>query len=89
MSKEFGPQAELCRQSRCIVPSCVWHRLGSDPHHVKSIGAGGQDADCVPLCRWHHTEVHQIGWRTFEIKYGIVLADEVDVMRTKTKQERF
>lgn len=51
------------KRSRCVV--C--NRLGSDPHHIQSRGAGGPDAEfnILYLCRQHHTEVHQIGYRRF------------------------
>jgi hypothetical protein len=29
----------------------------------------------VPLCIWHHSEIHTIGIKTFEEKYAIDLAD--------------
>ena len=44
----------------------------SDPHHVRSKGAGGRDrSNLVPLCRIHHTECHTIGRITFEDKYKL------------------
>jgi hypothetical protein len=31
-------------------------------------------SSCVPLCLDHHTEGHQQGWRTFEVRHGLDLA---------------
>ncbi len=46
----------------------------SDPHHVKSRGAGGPDAEnMVPLCRAHHSELHQIGVTEFQLRYNLDL----------------
>lgn len=44
---------------RCIVCS----RYGSDPAHIKSKGAGGDDTaeNILPLCRIHHSEQHSKG----------------------------
>jgi hypothetical protein len=63
----FGPQAALCRTLPCLVCGAY----PSDPHHVRSVGAGGRDADTVPLCRGCHTEVHTIGRETFAAKHGV------------------
>jgi hypothetical protein len=43
----------------------------SDPAHIQSRGAGGDDTDqnVMPLCRRHHTEQGQIGITTFANKY--------------------
>lgn len=74
-AKEFGPQAELCRSLPCCVPGC---RKGppSDPAHVRSRGAGGDDSDTVPMCRKHHTEQHATGIETFQQRYGLDLRAE-------------
>lgn len=43
-----------------------------DPAHVKSRGAGGEDiGNVIPLCRYHHSKQHQIGWQRFEKGYNI------------------
>lgn len=46
------------------LPCCacgVWY--GIDAHHILSRGSGGPDtiANLLPLCRKHHTEIHQYG----------------------------
>jgi hypothetical protein len=68
-AKQFGPQADLCRSLPCVVCGVS----PSDPAHVRSRGAGGTDADTVPLCRTHHQEQHQIGLRSFERLHGLDL----------------
>lgn len=47
----------------------------SDPHHVRTRGAGGDASDCVPLCRMHHSLLDSGGWGplTFEETFGIDL----------------
>ena len=51
-----------------------------DAHHLDTIGMGGnrkndcvEDFSCVPLCRQHHQEWHQIGDADFYRKYNINL----------------
>ena len=56
-------------KKRCII--CGW--VPSDPHHVKTVGSGGDDVESnlLALCRKHHTEIHKIGVRTFFKKYSL------------------
>lgn len=44
-------------------PCAACGRLYVDVHHIVSRGAGGGDVlnNLIPLCREHHTEIHQIG----------------------------
>jgi|TARA_R100000084_G_C4619409_1_gene132348 hypothetical protein len=49
-----------------------------DAHHLDTIGMGSnrkkdciEDFSCVPLCRQHHQEWHQIGNTEFEDKYHL------------------
>ena len=46
----------------------------SDPCHIKSVGSGGPDEtwNVVPMCRFHHTEQHAIGWVSMWSKYVII-----------------
>lgn len=50
-----------------------------DPDHLEARGMGGanksgyKDYSCVPLCRIHHTERHQMGNYKFENTYNINL----------------
>lgn len=48
-------------------------------HHVDTIGMGhnrnkvdDSDKRKIALCRKHHTEAHQIGWKEFSEKYHVV-----------------
>ena len=45
----------------------------AEPHHVRSVGSGGSDLTCVPLCRRHHTEAHQSGKSRLQAKYSVDL----------------
>lgn len=45
-------------------------------HHLKTVGAGGEDAgNEIPLCAKHHTEIHA-GLDDFEWRYGIIVEAE-------------
>ena len=69
-------------------PCLVSKRLMSDPHHVRSKGAGGKERDNIaPLQRRWHTELHQIGKKAFEKKYGINLKVEAERI-TRVYEER-
>ena len=78
---QFGPQAELCRRSKCSVRSCSFTKDRIVPHHLKSRAAGGLDEDTVPLCMKHHAEIHTLGRRRFEERYGLDLFAVRDRMR--------
>ena len=65
--------------------SCLVHGVDCggavDPHHVRNGTDGGMglkphDKWCVPLCRWHHDQVHREGWRSFERLHDVSLASE-------------
>lgn len=63
---------ERYRNQKCCVEFCV-SQSKSDPHHIKSVGAFGDDVDenIVPLCRWHHNDIHNIGVSPFLRKWGV------------------
>lgn len=43
-------------------------------HHVRSVGAGGEDyANEIPLCTFHHGVIEAKGRLTFEARYGLDL----------------
>jgi hypothetical protein len=63
----------------CVAQSAVsdmkpgWSRVWCDPAHGPSSGTGvkGPDSGAIPLCREHHTEQHQIGWKAFQSKWKL------------------
>ena len=46
----------------------------SQPHHVTSRGAGGDDVaeNLMPLCMWHHIEIHKIGLSSMSDRYPTI-----------------
>ena len=48
------------------TPCIICGKYG-EAHHVKSVGAGGDDVkdNLMVLCREHHTELHKVGTVTF------------------------
>ena len=71
-AEQFGPQAKLVRGYACCACGA---QPPSNPHHVRSRGAGGTDADAVPLCELCHRDVHAHGASWLELSRGISLAD--------------
>jgi fructoselysine-6-P-deglycase FrlB-like protein len=57
------------KTKRCVV--C--NQLGVDPDHLATVGAGGSDFTCYPLCRIHHDERHTAGVKTFEARHRLNL----------------
>jgi hypothetical protein len=54
----------------------------TDPHHQRGSKTGGTSFKChsiraLPLCRKHHSEVHDHGHETFELKYGVTQAEMI------------
>lgn len=60
------------KQQPCIV--CGSQE--SDPHHLVSRGAGGDDVawNLMPLCRVDHTAIHKAGLTTYSEKQPAVKA---------------
>ena len=65
------------------MPCAVCYSKPVDPDHLETIGMGGnrkkrspKDLTCIPLCRKHHSERHQIGNYQFEAKYSMSLWKE-------------
>lgn len=71
----------------------------TDLHHVDHVGAGRdreeiihEGMEVLPLCRIHHTEVHQIGQKTFNERHHIGSGIKLDkdlcrIYRLKRKEE--
>ena len=53
-----------------VCSACSYRSV--DAHHVTSKGSGGDDTlnNLMPLCRVHHSEIHQIGNSRMCEKYG-------------------
>ena len=78
---QFGPQAQACRESACMVCGCS----PCDPHHEPSVGAGGLDHDTTPLCRRHHDERHTMPLADFNARHGVdVLAIVLEMRQAVT-----
>lgn len=52
---------------------CICRKYAPDPAHLKTRGSGGDDIpeNILPLCRAHHTEQGQKGFRHMVVKYPI------------------
>ena len=63
---------EFVRTLACVVesPNCKGQII---PHHVTSVGAGGSDLTCIPLCAEHHNEIHSQGKSTFQKNHYVTL----------------
>jgi len=59
----------LCRDNLCIGDIV--------PHHTKTKGSGGSDYLTVPLCGFHHAEVHSVGRTTFQRVHNINFTHEI------------
>lgn len=56
------------RSLRCVVP---WCNQKTEPHHLTSRGAWGSDMTCIPMCRFHHTEIETTGPTAFEMRHNV------------------
>lgn len=52
--------------------------LGVQTHHVESNRDDDSDWGMVPLCVFHHSELHQLSRRGFERRYRL---DSVDMLK--------
>lgn len=57
------------------TPCIVCGETPCDNAHVRSRAAGGTSSDVVPLCRVHHRAMHDIGYLTFQVRYGVDLVE--------------
>ena len=64
-----------------------------DADHLKAIGMGGnrkkpslKHYTCIPLCRLHHRERHDLGIERFEKKYNINLWKECLLLLVKYQE---
>ena len=70
----YGPYHKWISTLPCVIGgNCFGPVKG---HHVKSVGARGEDfGNEVPLCVKHHDEGHTGGWKSFAAKYSIDLQE--------------
>lgn len=59
-------------------PCCVCQKPADDAHHIIGYGYGGigvkaHDLFCIPLCRGHHSKLHN-DTKAWEVKHGSQLA---------------
>ena len=76
----YGPGYVWMTRQPCILRGhpdhrCAWARYRNlEAHHVKSVGAGGGDAEnIVPVCHLAHDALHSRGPETFERRYYVSL----------------
>ena len=52
------------RDRGCRWPGCTTPPQWCDAHHRHPWADGGRTSveDCILLCRWHHSRVHEAGW---------------------------
>lgn len=70
----------------CVINrKCAVCGKRADLHHVDRVGMGRdreeiihEGMECMPLCREHHQEAHQIGQGTFDEKYHLDGGIEID-----------
>ena len=69
-------------------PCSVCGSMPCDPDHLEARGMGGANKDgykdysCIPLCRTHHTERHNMGNNGFEARYNInIWKDAFNLLR--------
>lgn len=72
--KRFPSHCKWVRGHQCCVPGCI--DMPIEAAHVRN-GTGGSmsvkphDKWVISLCRFHHSEQHRVGERTFEARHGI------------------
>lgn len=66
---------KFVRTLPCAVKDCrcrnieAHHRIGHNRREDYANKAS--DGEAIPLCKKHHDELHDHGWRTFEAKYNL------------------
>lgn len=92
MSSEKGNVAHLSwiRRQPCCVPDCGLIPIHA--HHVRAAATAGtalkpSDRDTVPLCYFHHAELHRRGVETFQAEHGVDLGVEVAFYRAASGSE--
>lgn len=83
------PHARWIRSLGCCVPGC--RRTPIHAHHVRSAATAGTGMKPSPehlvnCCFFHHQEGHQIGWRTWERKYRILLVPHTQKLAKRSRE---
>lgn len=57
------------------LPSAISGAPADDPHHIHGHNQGGvgktaSDMFAFPLTRNEHTDLHQVGWKQWELRWG-------------------
>jgi len=68
--KAYEAYLNFIRSQPCCVGDGQCGK-SSDPHHVDSVGAYGQNPHIIPLCRHHHSIFHSIGEEDFGDRYNL------------------
>lgn len=70
-----APHLAWLRKLPCCVPGCRWSPV--EAHHVRegggAMGLKPPDTACVPVCHYHHAEVHWRGALSWEATHGLDL----------------
>lgn len=81
--RELDPEyVRFIHEWLCIVPGCgrPWP---VHAHHAKTRKSGGSDYSCLPLCPYHHSQVHNKGVRTFQAIHKINFADQIRLFKKR------
>lgn len=62
----FGEKAEWIRKMPCVMRLHQGCSSRVEAIHVRSRGAGGKAESLLPMCNYHHGQLHVMGRRTFE-----------------------
>ena len=82
--RQFGTKAfrKLVAEMNCCA-------CGNPPpsqlHHVKTRGAGGTYRDIAPLCYRCHSDIHNVGSKTFQLKKNVDLRAVADAIFARLK----
>ena len=92
-ARAYGSKERVAfvKRMRCVVGRLYAHGRCSGPIDVAHTEGGGvgykADASTtVPLCRYHHQNLHLWGRRSFELAYGVHLEAEAKAVESLFRQ---